>query len=571
MRTRAPYLLTRTWKKTAFPLYFFRMALFLLTVSAVIFLCVLLNKVSSRLGIPMLLAFIVLGMVFGSDGLFKISFTNYTVAEQLCSTALIFIMFYGGFGTKWSAAKPVAVQSFLLSTAGVVFTAVFTALFCRFVLHISASESFLIGAVISSTDAASVFYILRSKKLNLKNNTASLLEAESGSNDPMSYMLTIIALSILEQQSGGQGKSAASLICLVISQLLYGAAFGVSFGMLSALILRKFKFSEAGFDSAFVIGAAVLSYALPSLIGGNGYLSAYIAGIILGNSTIPHKKPLVHFFDGITGLVQMFVFFLLGLLATPSDIYKVLFPSVAIALFLTLVSRPLAVFLLLTPFRFPVRQQLLVSWAGLRGAASIVFAVMAVSAIQGYPHGVLQHDVFHIVFCIVLFSILVQGSLLPFAAKSLKMIDDSTNVLHTFNDYPDEIPVRFIQVTQPEKHPWNGQEIKDLVLPPETLLVLILRGAERLIPRGGTVIQSDDILVLAARVFTEQTNDAAREEELVEMPIGKLHDWAGKTLAEIASEKMFIVLIKRNSRLIIPKGDTRLAAGDVLVVEQNAV
>ena len=547
------------------------MALFLLTVSAVIFLCVLLNKVSSRLGIPMLLAFIVLGMVFGSDGLFKISFTNYTVAEQLCSTALIFIMFYGGFGTKWSAAKPVAVQSFLLSTAGVVFTAVFTALFCRFVLHISASKSFLIGAVISSTDAASVFYILRSKKLNLKNNTASLLEAESGSNDPMSYMLTIIALSILEQQSGGQGKSAASLIYLVISQLLYGAAFGVAFGMLSALILRKFKFSEAGFDSAFVIGAAVLSYALPSLIGGNGYLSAYIAGIILGNSAIPHKKPLVHFFDGITGLVQMFVFFLLGLLATPSDIYKVLFPSVAIALFLTLVSRPLAVFLLLTPFRFPVRQQLLVSWAGLRGAASIVFAVMAVSAIQGYPHGVLQHDVFHIVFCIVLFSILVQGSLLPFAAKSLKMIDDSTNVLHTFNDYPDEIPVRFIQVTQPEKHPWNGQEIKDLVLPPETLLVLILRGAERLIPRGKTVIQSGDILVLAARVFTEQTNDAAREEELVEMPIGKLHDWTGKTLAEIASEKMFIVLIKRNSRLIIPKGDTRLAAGDVLVVEQNAV
>lgn len=547
------------------------MALFLLTVSAVIFLCVLLNKVSSRLGIPMLLAFIVLGMVFGSDGLFKISFTNYTVAEQLCSTALIFIMFYGGFGTKWSAAKPVAVQSFLLSTVGVVFTAGFTAVFCRFVLHISASESFLIGAVISSTDAASVFYILRSKKLNLKNNTASLLEAESGSNDPMSYMLTIIALSILEQQSGGQGKSAASLIYLVISQLLYGAAFGVAFGMLSALILRKFKFSEAGFDSAFVIGAAVLSYALPSLIGGNGYLSTYIAGIILGNSTIPHKKPLVHFFDGITGLVQMFVFFLLGLLATPSDIYKVLFPSVAIALFLTLVSRPLAVFLLLTPFRFPVRQQLLVSWAGLRGAASIVFAVMAVSAIQGYPHGVLQHDVFHIVFCIVLFSILVQGSLLPFAAKSLKMIDDSTNVLHTFNDYPDEIPVRFIQVTQPEKHPWNGQEIKDLVLPPETLLVLILRGAERLIPRGKTVIQSGDILVLAARVFTEQTNDAAREEELVEMPIGKLHDWTGKTLAEIASEKMFIVLIKRNSRLIIPKGDTRLAAGDVLVVEQNAV
>ncbi len=542
------------------------MPLFLLTVSAVIFLCVLLNKVASKLGIPMLLAFIVLGMVFGTDGLFKISFDNYPFAEKLCTAALIFIMFYGGFGTKWSAAKPVAVQSFLLSTIGVVFTAFFTAAFCYFVLKVSIGESFLIGAVTSSTDAASVFYILRSKKLNLRYNTASLLEAESGSNDPMSYMLTIIALSVLEAQNGGTGKGTAALIYLILSQLLYGAAFGIAAGKASALILRKFKFADAGFDSAFVIGAAVISYALPSLIGGNGYLSAYIAGIILGNSNIPHKKTLVHFFDGITGLVQMFVFFLLGLLALPSSIINVLLPSAAIAVFLTLVSRPLAVFLLLTPSRFPVNQQVLVSWAGLRGAASIVFAVMAVSSVRG-TGGILEHDLFHIVFCIVLFSILIQGSLLPFASKKLNMIDDSTNVLHTFNDYPDEIPIRFIQVTQPEEHPWNGREIKDLVLPPETILVLILREAKRIIPRGGTVIQHGDILVLAAQMFANQTQGEEAGDELAELPLGKSHEWVGKTLAEIASKDTFIVLIKRGSRLIIPKGSSRLAAGDVLVVE----
>ena len=543
------------------------MPLFLLTVSAVIFLCVLLNKVASKLGIPMLLAVIVLGMVFGSDGVFKISFNNYPFAEKLCTAALIFIMFYGGFGTKWSAAKPVAVQAFLLSTIGVVFTAFFTAAFCYFVLKLSMGESFLLGAVTSSTDAASVFYILRSKKLNLRYNTASLLEAESGSNDPMSYMLTIIALSVLQLQNGGEGKGTAALIYLVLAQLLYGAAFGIAAGKASAFILRKFKFADAGFDSAFVIGAAVISYALPSLIGGNGYLSAYIAGIILGNSNIPHKKPLVHFFDGITGLVQMFVFFLLGLLAFPSSIMTVLLPSIAAALFLTFVSRPLAVFLILTPSRFPANQQLLVSWAGLRGAASIVFAVMAVSTVQNGHGTPLQHDLFHIVFCIVLFSIFVQGSLLPFASKKLNMIDDSTNVLYTFNDYPDEIPVRFIQVTQPHNHPWNGKEIKDLVLPPETLLVLILRGAQRLIPRGGTVVQSGDILVLAAQVFTHQIQDGADAEALVELPLGANHDWVGKTLAEIASADTFIVLIKRGSRLIIPKGSSRLAAGDVLVVE----
>jgi len=194
----------------------------LLLAAIIIIICVLFNKLTNKLGVPMLLAFIILGMVFGSDGLFKIPFENYRIAEKVCSTALIFIMFYGGFSTRWSEAKPVAVKSVLLSTVGVILTAGLTGLFCYFVLHTQLLESLLIGSVISSTDAASVFSILRSKKLGLKDNTASMLEVESGSNDPCSYMLTAIILSIMTGHASG-----GAIAYMVFTQLVYGTAIGI--------------------------------------------------------------------------------------------------------------------------------------------------------------------------------------------------------------------------------------------------------------------------------------------------------------------------------------------------------
>lgn len=540
------------------------MAGILFFVSVIIILCIILNKASSKVGMPMLLAFILLGMIFGSDGLFKIKFEDYKSAESICSIALIFIIFYGGFGTNLNAAKPVAVKAVLLSTLGVVLTAVFTGLFCYFVLKFEILQSFLVGAVISSTDAASVFSILRSKKLNLKYNSASLLEVESGSNDPFSYMLTIIVLSLMQGNA-----SIGKMSYMLFSQIVFGLAIGYGIGYGAYYILNKFKFSSAGFDSLFVLAVAICSYAIPTLIGGNGYLSAYVAGLFLGNKKFQQKSNLVNFFDGITGLMQMLIFFLLGLLASPSVMVHFILPSLAIALFITFVARPVTIFAILSPMKCPINQQLLVSFTGLRGAASIVFAIMAITN-KGY---VSDFGLFHIVFCIVLFSITLQGSLIPLVSRKLKMIDNNANVLKTFTDYPEEVPVQFIKLNVTENHTWVEKAIKEVVLPPETILVLILRDGKRIVPRGNTEIKANDEIVLCAQAFSSKNepNEAKNEIELVEIELEENHKWIGKKLSEIASDlqKSLIVLIKRNGKLVIPDGRTILAKNDILVLEHD--
>ncbi|MEG0875164.1 MAG: potassium/proton antiporter [Clostridiales bacterium] len=527
------------------------MALFLLIASIVVLICVLLNTVSHKLGMPMLITFIALGILFGSDGILKISFNNFALAEQICSFALIIIIFYGGFGTKWSEAKPVAAKSLLLSSVGVVITAGLTGLFCHFVLHFDLLESLLIGAVISSTDAASVFSILRSKRLNLKDRTASMLEVESGSNDPCAYMLTIILLSIM----GGKA-TVGGVSYLIFAQLVYGAVFGFVIAYIAFYFVKKFKFATNGFDAAFLLAIAVAAYAIPSVLGGNGYLSAYIAGIILGNKPLKNKKSLVNFFDGLTGLMQILIFFLLGLLAFPSHIPEILLPSIAIALFLTLVARPVAVFAILAPTKCKFSQELLVSWTGLRGAASIVFAIMVMIS-DVY----IETDIFHIIFCIVLMSIAIQGTLLPFFAKKLNLLDENANVLKTFSDYSDEIPVQFIKLVVGEEHPWIDSYVKDVSLPPETLLVLVLRNKERIIPDGNTAIRKGDVIVLSAPEFHDDTDIS-----ITELIIDANSDWQGTAICEIDHNfNGIIIMVKRGGKVIIPNGQTVLQENDVLV------
>lgn len=528
---------------------------FILTIAAIILLCIFLGKISGKTGVPTLLLFIFLGMMFGTDGILKIHFDNYSFAEHICSLSLIFIMFYGGFGTNWNKAKPAAAKAILLSSVGVVITAAVTGIFCRYALKFGFAESMLIGAVISSTDAASVFSILRSKKLNLKYNTASLLEIESGSNDPFSYMLTAIILSCMGAKGGNSG-----IVYMIFAQITFGISVGVIGAVISAYILKNCKLAEDGFDSIFVFGTALAIYSISAALGGNGYLSVYITGIILGNKSFKNKKALVHFFDGVTGLMQMLIFFLLGLLSFPSQLIEIAPIALAIALFLTFVARPVAIFAILTPFKCPLRQQLLVSWTGLRGAASIVFAITATLS-PAYT----KNDIFHIVFFIVLFSISLQGTLIPFAARKLKMIDDNADVMKTFNDYSEEIPIRFIKLKITENHPWIHKKIKNIQLLPDVILALIVRNGKQIVPRGNTEIFKDDEIILSGLA-----PDDGNLGYLSEIILDKDNSWAGKNVSDIKidSDKL-IVLIKRNERIIIPDGKTILKENDILIINQS--
>lgn len=382
-------------------------ALFLILIAVVILTSIWLNTISSRIGVPALLAFMLLGILFANNGLWPVRFDNYDMAKETCTVALIFIMFYGGFGTRWDAVKPVVRESVLLATLGVVLTAGLTGVFCHFVLKWEWLESLLFGSVMGSTDAASVFSILRSKRLGLKNNTAPMLEMESGSNDPAAYMCAAIVLSIMNGSASG-GYIAWN----IFAQIAFGAGCGVGIAWLATQVFRKISFTTDGFDSLFIFAVAIAAYAIPTLIGGNGYLSAYMVGIILGNEEFKDKRSLVSFFDGFTGLMQMLLFFLLGLLARPTIMHKAILPALAIFAFMLLVARPLAVFGILTPFReYGFKQQALISFVGLRGAASIVFAIMAM-----VDPAFLQNDIFNIVFVVVLLSVTLQGSLIPWVS-----------------------------------------------------------------------------------------------------------------------------------------------------------
>lgn len=524
--------------------------LFLILIAVIILTSVWLNNISSRIGIPTLLAFMLLGVVFANNGLWDIRFDNYDMAKETCTVALIFIMFYGGFGTRWDAVKPVLKESVILASLGVVMTAGIVGVLCHFILGWNWIESLLFGSVMSSTDAASVFSILRGKKLGLKNNSAPLLELESGSNDPASYMLTVIMLSIMNGKASG-----GAIAWNIFAQVAFGALIGWGIAKLAAMALKRMHFQTNGYSSLFLLAVAIAAYAVPSIVGGNGYLSAYIVGIVLGNTDFKGKKELVNFFDGVTGLMQVLIFFLIGLLARPAQMHKAVLPAVAIFFFLLLIARPISVFAILTPFKkYSFRQQLMISFVGLRGAASIVFAIMAM-----VDPALIEHDIFNIVFIVVLLSISLQGSLIPFVAKKLDMTDPGDNVMKTFNDYSEDPDVNFGKVSIGEDSSWAGMQIKDLGLPKNILIALILRGDEKIRPTGDTVLLPEDEVITITRGFDDKTTSLEEER------IRKDNKNVGARIADCDFGGL-IVMILRNGDSIIPNGDTIVEAGDKLVV-----
>lgn len=525
-------------------------SLFLVLIAVIIITCIWLNNISARIGVPTLLAFILLGIIFGNVDTIPVQLEDHTFAKDVCTVALIFIMFYGGFGTRWEAVRPIMREAGLLASAGVVVTAGLTGLFCHYALQWGWAESFLLGAVVSSTDAASVFSILRSKNLGLRNNSAPILEVESGSNDPCAYMLTAVMISVMHGTASG-----GSVAWMLFAQVVFGAALGWGIAKLAILALQRMHFSAQGFDTLLVFAVAIASYAIPDLVGGNGYLSAYIVGVMLGNEEFRGKKSMVAFFDGITGLMQVLIFFLLGLLAKPSQLHRAILPALAIFLFMLIIARPAAVFGILTPFRkYSFRQQALISFVGLRGAASIVFAIMAASGA-----GVLHMDLFNIVFCLVLISMLLQGSLIPQVSKRLDMIDRSVNVLQTFNDFSENAPVQFGSLEITEDSPWNGKMVRELQLPRNILLALIHRGKERILPRGHTMLQTGDKIIIMTQAFQDG------ETHLYEKTVKPTSRRVGHMIKEHPGDGL-VILVIRGSENIIPSGDTVLLAGDRLII-----
>lgn len=524
----------------------------LLLIGSVILICILMSRFLEKLAVPSLLIFLALGMCFGENGIFRIPFDDYAGVNLICSTCLIFIMFYGGFGTNLQAARPVVARAAVLATLGVAGTALAVGLFAWLVLGLPWLESLLIGSVISSTDAASVFSILRSKKLALKHHTDSLLEMESGSNDPISYMLTTVCLSLM----AGEG---VSLPLLLAGQMVLGIGFGLLTGAVAAWLLRQNLLRSQESRTVFLFAVMLLSYALPAACGGNGYLSAYLCGIWLGNSRLTQKRYLVHFFDVVTHVAQVLIFFLLGLLVTPVRLPAVLLPALAVMAFLTFVARPLVCTLLLLPFRAPWGQIGMTTWAGLRGAASIVFAISAVLSGIG-----MTYDLFNLVFCIVLLSMAVQGTLLPRVAGKLSMTDRGSDVGKTFTDYQEESDIGFVEIRLVPGHLWCGMSVSQLSLPPELLMAMVDRGGTAIVPRGDTQLQEGDRLVLAARSFEDQEHLNIRE-----VPVERGSRWAGQPISQLSNTKpRLIILIKRGLETVIPTGSTVICPGDVLVVAE---
>ena len=461
----------------------------MLCCGLILLICITSSKVLYRFGVPLLLIFIFLGMIFG---VMVIDFSDFQLTGKIASIALVFIMFYGGFGTNWSMARPKAAPSILMSTLGTIITFFITGVFVYLIFKISFLESLLIGAVVSSTDAASIFAILRSQKLNLEGSLASLLEVESGSNDPVACMLTLIILTLMG------GGTVMNLIPLVISQIVIGVMIGTLIAMASIYLIRHANFEIESFYVIFIIAIAIIAYSLSEWMGGNGYLSVYISGIIIGNSKIPHKKTLVHFLDGVSWIMQIILFFILGLLANPLELPKVIGKSVVISLGIIFIARPISVFLVLKKFDFNTKEKLFIAWVGLRGAASIVFAIFALN------YGIsINNDIYHIIFFIALISVGVQGTLIPIIAKRLELLDNNRPVLKTFNDYVEEKNTKVMEVKIEGSCRLINKSIMDANIPEEILIAMIKREGEIIIPKGASIIKEGDILVVVGNCLED--------------------------------------------------------------------
>lgn len=468
----------------------------LLVCSILLFVSILAGKTGYRFGVPTLLLFLLVGMLFGSDGL-GIQFYNMKAAQFIGMVALSIILFTGGMDTRFNDIKPVLKPGIALSTVGVLFTTLFTGLFIWWLsgmswtnIHFTLIPSLLLAATMSSTDSASVFAILRSQKINLKHNLRPMLELESGSNDPMAYMLTIVLTQLTQSSGISWGEIAGSFVV----QFTVGAAAGYLLGKLAVIMLNKLNIDNQSLYPILLLAFVLFTFSITSLFSGNGYLAVYIAGMMVGNHKIAYRKETNTFMDGLTWLFQIIMFLCLGLLVNPHEMLQVAAVALLIGAFMILIGRPLSIYLSLLPFGKSIthKSRLFISWVGLRGAAPIIFATYPVVAdVPG------ANSIFNIVFFITIMSLVIQGTTISRIARLLGLSIPQEKTGNDFGvELPEELGSDLREITVTADLLAQGDTLQHMRLPKGTLVMIVKRGDEYLIPNGSLKLHVDDKLLL---------------------------------------------------------------------------
>ncbi|MHA7944036.1 potassium/proton antiporter [Formosa sp. 3Alg 14/1] len=461
----------------------------LLIGSLLLFISIVVGKTSYKFGVPTLILFLSIGMLAGSEGIGGILFNDPKIAQFIGVVSLNFILFSGGLDTNFNAVKPILKEGLVLSTLGVLLTAVTLGGFVWYITDFTIFESMLLGSIVSSTDAAAVFSILRSKNLALKENLRPTLELESGSNDPMAYVLTLAFLSLVINQD----QDVTTIIFMFFQQMIVGGIAGFGFGKLSKLIINRITLDFEGLYPVLVIALMFITFSATNAFGGNGFLAIYICSVYLGNQDLIHKSTILKMFDGMAWLMQIVLFLTLGLLVFPSQIIPYMGVGLLISVFLILVARPISVFISTMFFKMRMRRRFYISWVGLRGAVPIVFATYPLLA------GIDKANmIFNIVFFISVTSILIQGTTLSVFAKWLNVglpekikspSDDERYILDLPKSGMEEISI-------PKNSFAVDKRIIDLHFPKSAFIVMIKRDGKFVRPGGSTTIEANDVLVI---------------------------------------------------------------------------
>lgn len=463
----------------------------LLIGSLLLFISLLVGKSTSRFGIPILLFFIMVGMMAGSEGIGHIYFDSPELLQFIGVVALNFILFSGGIETKWESLKPVIYKGALLSTLGVLISAFSIGLFVSYVTNFSLLEGLLLGAIVSSTDAAAVFSVLRAKNVGLKGQIRPILEAESGSNDPMAYFLTIGFISLLQHPK----EPWYMLIPQFFMQLTIGALVGLIMGRFSGWLMKRMKLDVNSFYPLLLLALVFITYSVSDDVYGNGFLAVYICGVIVGNTVFPNRIGMIKFFDVIAWLMQIVLFLTLGLQVYPSKLQPIAGIGLLISAFLIFIARPLSVFISLIFFKMRTRSKLFISWVGLRGAVPIVFATYPVMA------GISKsNEIFNVVFFISITSVLVQGTTLPYVARLLKVAIPAKAKRKSLLDrelsgIQDKTIYEYVLN---EENPYIGKAVMDMQIPFGISVLLMKREGGYSTPNNDTRLQKDDVLIFAA-------------------------------------------------------------------------